>query len=187
MAWVKNQAGLVLALRILRRRGVLPAGTVVLLPGRVRDRSHAWLVAGLAGPLARAGIIRQPGDIGDLAPYYHAADLLVLPSLAEGMPNVVLEAQLCGLPAIVTQQANRDAIVLDGQTGWVVGTGNPWALARAIEEAAVLLALQRRHMGDAGRARVLAHFGAEVALDRLQRLYAEALGLADEPAAAAAI
>lgn len=49
---------------------------------------------------------------------YHAADLFVLPSLYEGLPNVVLEALCCGLPVLVNKNLSLEYIVRDEINGW---------------------------------------------------------------------
>ena len=54
-----------------------------------------------------------PGDRD--ASLYHAADALLLPSLYEGMPNAAIEAQVSGLPAMVSAAANADAPVAEGR------------------------------------------------------------------------
>ncbi|HVR63253.1 MAG TPA: glycosyltransferase [Polyangia bacterium] len=175
LSFVKNQIGLVLSLALLKRQRRLPANFRLLLPGRVRDRLSDSLTRFLIRACGLADIVDLPGPIADLSPYYHAADALVLPSWAEGMPNVSLEAHLSGLPAIVSGQANRDEIVADGETGFVVPTGRPWALAEAIARAIALPPAERRAMGARGRDRVLRMFPREQALEKMTRLYLQAI------------
>ena len=106
---------------------------------------------------------------------YLDATVLVLPSRAEGMPNVSLESHLSGLPAIVSRQANRDEIIADGDTGFVVPTGRPRPLAEAIARMIALPAVERRAMGARGRRRVLDVFPREQALGKMSRLYLQAI------------
>lgn len=65
--------------------------------------------------------------IKEIEKYYSVADVLLLPSLFEGMPNVVVEAQCSGLPCIVSDKVTREANILnlvsycplDNQKSWV--------------------------------------------------------------------
>ena len=84
---------------------------------------------------------------------YQAADVAVLPSLWEGLPNAVLEALACGLPAVVSHAANIDGIVTEG-AGFEVPTFAHDALAEALARITALSDGERRRDG---RARARAH------------------------------
>lgn len=71
-------------------------------------------------------------DHADLPDYYLDADIFVLPSLAEGMPNVVLEAMGSGLPVVATRVAGSEELVLDGENGFLVDSKDVEALAQAL-------------------------------------------------------
>ena len=95
--------------------------------------------------------IVHTGLVVDVAPYYRAMDVLVLPTHREGFPNVVLEASASGIPVITTESTGARDAVLAEVTGLLIPPGIP----AAIVEAAVMLlgdAEKRRRMGDAGRA-----------------------------------
>jgi glycosyltransferase involved in cell wall biosynthesis len=59
-------------------------------------------------------------------------DVLVQPSLSEGLPNAVLEAMAAGRPVIASRVGGVPELVVDGETGLLVPPGDPGALARAI-------------------------------------------------------
>ncbi|MFD2542036.1 glycosyltransferase family 4 protein [Lacinutrix gracilariae] len=63
-----------------------------------------------------------------------SCDVLVLPSLKEGIANVVLEAMAIGLPVIATHCGGMAEVVIPNETGWLVPTRNPKAIANAIME-----------------------------------------------------
>ena len=63
-----------------------------------------------------------------------AADLVVLPSAYEGLPNLVLEAMRFRKPVVATAAPGTTEVVVDGQTGVLVPVGNPQLLARAIRD-----------------------------------------------------
>jgi len=86
------------------------------------------------------------------------ADVFVFPPVhPEGQPLVILEAMSAGLPVIVTSSGAIPVTVLDGNTGFIVPSGNPAAIAEKI-----LLLLRnnnlRQRMGTASRERFLAHY-----------------------------
>jgi glycosyltransferase involved in cell wall biosynthesis len=80
------------------------------------------------------------------------ADLFVLPTLAECMPLVIIEAMACGLPVVATRLAAIPEQVVHDGTGLLVPPRHPGALARAVG-ALVTDPARRRALGSAGRAR----------------------------------
>ena len=64
------------------------------------------------------------------------SDLLVLPSLTENLPNVILEAMSMGLPVVATRVGGIPEIVKDGETGFLVAPGDHEAIVRAIRSLA---------------------------------------------------
>jgi glycosyltransferase involved in cell wall biosynthesis len=64
------------------------------------------------------------GDTDNVLPYYHSADIFVLTSLWEGMPNVIMEAMACGLPIVATSVGGIIDLIDDGITGYLVKPGD---------------------------------------------------------------
>jgi glycosyltransferase involved in cell wall biosynthesis len=67
---------------------------------------------------------------------YSLADLFVFPSLTDTFGMAVLEAQACGLPALVSDVGGPKEIIQDGETGWVLSTDDPVGWERKIVEIA---------------------------------------------------
>ncbi|GAA1788543.1 glycosyltransferase family 4 protein [Nostocoides veronense] len=100
------------------------------------------------------------GEIPDPSTHYGAMDLLALPTLREGFPNVVLEAAVHGTPTVASDVTGcRDAVV-DGVTGLLVRPSDPRALADAIERVLSNPSLRDR-LGLRARERVSHHFRRE--------------------------
>jgi glycosyltransferase involved in cell wall biosynthesis len=90
-------------------------------------------------PQTRAGVLEKRvhwlGQRRDVASLMKSATLLVLPSLWEGMPNVVLEAMAAGLPVVATKVDGTAELITDGETGWLCGAGTEWPLEEALRDA----------------------------------------------------
>jgi len=126
-----------------------------------------------------------PGERGDVADVMRGLNCFVLPSLAEGISNTILEAMATALPVLATQVGGNPELVADGRTGWVVPSAQPEAMAQA------LLKLWRnpgdsQAMGLAGRADVEARFSMQAMVGAYQGLYDRLLapGAADHPTTA---
>jgi glycosyltransferase involved in cell wall biosynthesis len=128
-----------------------------------------------ADPLLK-GRVHRLGRRDDVPSLLKAADLLVLPSLWEGMPNVVLEAMAARLAVVGTSVEGTEDLIIPGQTGWLVAPGDADALAGALLEAASDPSRLRSH-GDVARNRVEAAFTPGRVVEAYERLWAGLLGL----------
>lgn len=124
-----GQKGFDLLLDALARPGLERAELDLVGDGEWRAGLEAQ-----AARLGLAGRIRFRGwlDRADLAAVYREADIFVLSSRDEGMPNVVLEAMASALPVVSTAVAGARDLVADGETGLLVPTEDVGALADAI-------------------------------------------------------
>ena len=114
------------------------------------------------------------GVRSDIPEILSALDLFVLPSLWEGLPNVILEAMAAGLPVVATAVGGAPELVADGQTGLLV----PPAQAEALEQAIMQMLenpAQAKNMGQAGHERVLTHFSLAQTVAATTALYDELL------------
>jgi glycosyltransferase involved in cell wall biosynthesis len=171
LAMQKHQLGLGVALALLRRAGALPPNVRLVLAGRRRDRLYSRAVPPAMRLLGLGDHVTYLEPVKDMRRLYHAADVLVMPSLFEGMPNAVLEGHACGLPAVVSHAANRDGIVIDGETGFEAPTLDPPGLARALARIIAVGEDERRRMGERGRAHVAARFHPDRILEETIALY----------------
>ncbi len=90
---------------------------------------------GQAEELGIANSIRFVGGSSDVGRLMASSDLLVLPSLFEGLPLVILEAMAIGIPVIATEICGTCEVIVDSVSGRLVEPGNPLAIAEAIVQA----------------------------------------------------
>ncbi|HLK10071.1 MAG TPA: glycosyltransferase [Candidatus Binatia bacterium] len=132
---------------------------------------RARLEGQAAGSAAR---VTFTGALADVRPALAAMDVFVLPSLAEGMSNALLEAMAAGRPVVATAVGGTREVCEEGRTGVLVPPGDVPAMARAIGR---LLAEPARAatLGSAGRRLVEARFDARAMVARLECFYEERL------------
>jgi glycosyltransferase involved in cell wall biosynthesis len=157
----KHQLGLLLSLVLLKAKKRLDENTVFLFAGRRRDLKTAWLVDRLAKWPGLKPHLRFLGAQKDIRSLYWASDVLIMPSLWEGLSNAAMEACACGLPAILSVSANIDGIIAHGLEGIQVGDFSVTNLAEAIEKMQRYSQEELQEMGMKARARVTRVFAPQ--------------------------
>jgi glycosyltransferase involved in cell wall biosynthesis len=129
VGWLVPRKGHDLA---IRATALLPEATLLI----VGEGEEDVALRRLAQALGLAGRVRFLGSIPQkrLAGVYNAADVLVLASIREGLPNVVLEALACGTPVVATAVWGTPEIVAAPVAGRLVTDRTPETLARAIRD-----------------------------------------------------
>lgn len=121
-------------------------------------------------------VVRFPGVIRDEQKdcYFRCADVFLLPTYAEGMPNALLEAMSYGLPAVTTPVGGIPEMLDAGQDGILVAPGDVNALAAAIDE---LIGNPERRNAMSGRLRekVRERYDWGVVANQIGAVYAELL------------
>ena len=146
----KGQPILVEATRRLHDRGI---SCEIMLIGDGPYRKHledAIRRAGLQGSVQLTGWASGTRVKEEMV----AARALVLPSFAEGLPVVIMEAMALGRPVISTYVAGIPELVESGKNGWLVPASDEVALAEAMRAALEASECQLANMGAAGRLRV---------------------------------
>jgi glycosyltransferase involved in cell wall biosynthesis len=118
--------------------------------------------------------VRFHGFVDDLRDRLLELDVFVLPTRADNLPVAILEAMAVGLPVVATRVGGVPELVVDGETGFLVEPDDPGELGRALD-AALADATRHRQMGEAGAARVEAHFEARAVAARIVHLYEQLL------------
>lgn len=109
----------------------------------------------------------------DARAFLAAADVVVNPSDAEGLPLVVLEALALGRPVVATAVGGVPSVIRDRETGLLVPPANPDALATALAEA--LAAPESSNWGRAGAELVLERHGIETMVRAFETIYEQVL------------
>ena len=150
----------------------LPDLRLVLVgDGDLRDQITAAITArSLPGNIHLAGWQDEAGVRDALA----RAQALILPSFAEGLPVVVMEAMAAARPVIATAIAGVPELVTP-DTGWLVPAGDAGALAAAIRAMAATPAKGLTTMGQAARTRVLARHDVDTEAAKLVALFRQAI------------
>lgn len=120
--------------------------------------------------------IRFEGRVDDVAPYLKSADLCVLPSVAEGLSNALLEAMAAGLPVVATAVGGTPDLISHQRTGWLIPPDDPTSLQEA------LLTLYENHakrteLAQNGRNRVVEEYSLFKTADRLRCLYGQLVSM----------
>jgi D-inositol-3-phosphate glycosyltransferase len=151
-----------------------PSGTEVGAPGRLD---------GLAATLGIADRVRQepPCPQRELADWYRAATVVLVPSHSESFGLVALEAQACGTPVVAAAVGGLRTAVRDGYSGILVDGHEPAAYARELEE---LIASPSR-LAELSRGAIehASAFGWPATADKLIGVYTGAMNAMDEAAA----
>ena len=151
---------------------------VARLPGQ-GDRLRLMLVgdgpdrAGLEALLQDSPLKEQvwfAGTRDDIPACLGAMDIFVLPSLAEGISNTIMEAMASGLPVVATAVGGNAELVQAGETGELVPREDPAAMAEALA-GLVRDPARRRAQGAAGRRRAETRFSLVRMVDRYDAVY----------------
>jgi glycosyltransferase involved in cell wall biosynthesis len=103
-------------------------------------------------------------------------DVLVIPSLWEGVPNVILEAMSCKVPVVASKVGGVPELVDDGRTGFLVPPKDEGALAATLKTVLQLSKQDREELGKRGYKRVQQLFSFEKMINTYQDTYENLLG-----------
>ncbi len=162
----KGQVLLLEAVARLREQGVPIDLTLV---GDGPDRAA---LARAVGRLEIGGSVVFAGSLGeaDVSALYRSTDVFCLPSFAEGVPVVLMEAMAHGLPVVATRVAGVSELVEDDVSGAVVSAGRVDLLVAALGRLAADPELRRR-WGEAGRVRVRQDYDIRTSARVLAQLF----------------
>lgn len=149
----KGQAILLEAVAQLHQQGLLVTLTLV---GMGPDQQNLKVYAKTLG-IGELVDFTGAVDQDHILAYYQAADIFVLPSFAEGLPVVLMEAMAMEIPCITTAITGIPELIHDNEDGLLVAASDTQGLTDAIKRLVQNPAL-RAQLGRAGRAKVLADY-----------------------------
>lgn len=137
-----------------------------------KDR-HEPRYRATAQRLGLGGRVRFLGPQQDVERYYGAVDGVLLPTLYDPFPNVVIEAMACGLPVVTSSKSGSVDIIESGRNGLVCDALDVDTLATYIDR--LCTPAQCAHIGEAARASV-EHLTLDNMAQQYLALYSELLG-----------
>lgn len=162
-----EQKGQMLLVRAMQEVSDIDVHLTLVGDGPMRPALEAAIAeAGLGDRITLTGWIDEAGVEAAL----ERSHAMAMPSLAEGLPMVAMEAMAMGRPVIGTYIAGFPELVLPGENGWLVPAGDALAFAEAIRDLAAMPQNKRVEMGLAGRKRALARHDVNDQAARLARL-----------------
>jgi glycosyltransferase involved in cell wall biosynthesis len=117
--------------------------------------------------------VRLCGAIQNLAEFFPALDLFVMPSKSKGLGSSALMAMSYGLPVVASRVGGLPEVIEEARTGWLIELGSPAALAQAILAAADDRA-RLKQWGLNGRERAR-QFSVDIMVERTEALYGRLL------------
>jgi len=151
------------ALSLLHRQGVR-------VHGAIAGDGDKEAITSLAGRLNIAPYVHLLGHREDVLELMYGADLFVLSSIDEGLPNVVLEAMSVGTPVVAADAGGTPEIITSGKDGFVVPIKNAQALAERIAQLVNDKTLSAE-MGSAGSETVQERFSIPSMVDKVESLF----------------
>src|SRR5262249_51928149 len=149
--------------------GAVPDAHVVVV-GDGPERTALQAQAHAAGVAPR---VRFVGYQDGTERYLQVADAFVLPSIAEGLPNALIEAMACALPCIASSASGGARALLADGRGWLVAPKATSDWTRTMNDLCELPADERHGTGDAAAEYVHASLSIESTADALAALYRE--------------
>ena len=134
------------------------------------EKSYKFEMETLARELNLEGRVIFTGQRQDVSEILRDVDVLVHPSLTEGLSNVILEAMAAGIPVVATRAGGNPELVEDGRTGFLAPVRNSAELASAVGRLLDQPAMARA-FGETARQRVIDEFTIDRMLRKTEQLY----------------
>jgi glycosyltransferase involved in cell wall biosynthesis len=105
--------------------------------------------------------------------YYNAADVFVLPTMADNLPNMLIEAVAAGTPCVASDIGGCGDVVVNGVTGYLASSGDEASLADAIKRVLSATPGEKEEWSNKCRAFAAQSFDSHLQAERYLALYEE--------------
>lgn len=166
-----NQKALPVLLQALQQVAKTYSDVQLIILGHGEEKETLMTLANELD-IAEQVIFHSP--VNDVSPYLDAADIFVLPSLAEGISNSLLEAMSAGLACIATSVGGSPTVLDYGKCGILVSPGNVDQLSDALIELCTSSNI-RDQLGARARKRILDRYNFDVVGQKYYALYEQLL------------
>ncbi len=142
-----------------------------------RERVHLLTVGGLSGQLAEATESADHGNWSQvpfqkqerLPQFYAAVDLVFIPSIYDGMPNVLLEAMALGKVIVASTAGGIPDVIRHGENGFLFDIGDVSSVIQTVNAALSVTPEQRTAIGANARKTIAEQFTPQQEVERLER------------------
>lgn len=138
--------------------------------GRIENRAIYNSALSMIETLQLQKIFHFVPEQTDILPFYHKAFVFVLPSIYEGLPNVVCEAMSCGLPILCSDVSDHPYLVEQGENGFLFNPKDVDNMTEMMMKMYNLSSMERRKMGVKSREKAEKLFSENDFLKSYQRL-----------------
>jgi glycogen synthase len=165
---LKFKKGLAYLLSALREGNLLDRVALLIVGNRIDDEACQVLNDPVLAP---PRVVHPPVEQDKLPGLYAACDFVALPSLYDGMPNVLLEAMAMGVIPLVSDGGGLKDVVIHGENGFVFSARNREHAAAVMATALAISPAQRESMSRKARDHISLNYSVEAEIDNLRRIF----------------
>lgn len=170
----KNQMSILRAITtILKTRQNSTPCFEVLFVGEVASKTYFEEIIQFISFNNLNEIVKILPPTTNILKYYHEADIILLPSLHEGFPNVLLESWACKKPVLISKEADTASIVKPNHGGWTFNVANTEDLTKKLNLILQLDSGQIINQGELGYKIATNRYSISQITDRYYKLYSE--------------
>ncbi len=170
--WKKGYSYAIDAVKLLKEQGVQVHYTIIASNAISEDIVFQIHQLGLENEITI--LEGMPQDV--LFKKVQRFDAVILPSLEEGIANVILEAMALGVPVISTDCGGMTEVVIPNKTGWLVPVRDPESIAKAVQELMQMPEIELQRMTLNAHQFVKKNFNAEASIAQFLDMYKRVVG-----------
>jgi len=166
--WIKNYPLALKACALLKQQNIPFQYTIIGAKGN-EELQYLVRMLGLEEEVQLTARVSQK----EVYERMRAATVLLLPSLAEGMPNVALEAMALGVPVVSSNSGGINEMIIHQKTGWLVSSQDPKEMAQVMSELPQLAHKELINITQAARKKIEVEATTQTMVQGMESLYTE--------------